>query len=85
MEATLAMMDEQKKRGKLLEAYEAPDACIVISESPSAEDLIQTQAAIPMGGFLDFKVYPLADFRKSMQAFIEACKQAEKMFPGAPK
>ena len=86
MEATLAWMDEQKKRGELLQAYDAPGGiCIVISESPSAEDMVQTLAAIPMGGFLDFKVYPLADYHKSMEAFIEVCKQAEKLFPCAPK
>ena len=86
LEATLAWMDGQKKQGKLVEAYEAPGGTsLVISEHPSAEDLVQTLAAIPMGGFLDFKVHALADFHTSMQVHIEACKQAEKAFPAAPK
>ena len=86
MEATSAWMDEQKKKGKVLEAYLSPGGtCIVISEEASAEEIVQDQAAIPMGGLMDFKVYPLADMKKSMQAYIAACKQAVKMFPSATK
>ena len=86
MELTSAWMDDQKKKGKVLEAYLSPGGtCIVISEEASAEEIVQDQAAIPMGGFMDFKVYPLADMKKSMQAYIEACKQAVKLFPSAPK
>ena len=86
LEATVAWMDEQKKKGKIIEMYEIPGGdCVVISEHSFADDLAQTLAAIPMGGFLNFKVYPLADFNKSMQAYIGACKQAEQLFPSAPK
>ena len=86
LEATVAYMDELKKKGKLLEAYHSPDgAAIAICEHPSAEDAVQTVASIPMYGLLDIKAYPLADFNKSMQAFIEACKKGEKLFPSAAK
>ena len=86
MEATVAWMDDQKKRGKLLEAYMTPGgASAVICEHPSVEDAAQTIAACPMGGFLNFEVYALADYHVAMKAYIEACKQAEKLFPSAPR
>ncbi len=43
------------------------------------------EATSPMSGFMDNKVYPLADWHKSVQAYIEACKKAEKLFPSAAK
>ena len=86
MEAGVAWMDEQKKKGKLLEAYQTPDkSTVAICEVASIEDGIQMEATNPMSGFMDNKVYPLADFNKSMQAYIGACKQAEKLFPSASK
>ena len=86
LEASVAWVNEQKKAGKLLEIYAIPDGRTVgISEHPSAEEVAQTLAGVPMGGFLNFEVYPLADFNESMKAFIEAAKRAEQLFPAAPK
>jgi len=82
MEASVAWVNQQKKVGKLLEIYAIPDGRPVgISEHPSAEDLAQTLAGVPMGGLLNFEVYPLADFNQAMKANIEAYKAAEQMFP----
>ena len=87
LEASAAWVNEQKKAGKVLEIYEIPGwaRTIVIAEHPSAEDVAQTLAGVPMGGFLNFEVYPLADFNESMKANIEAAKAAEQLFPCAPK
>ena len=85
MEASLAWVDAHKKAGEILEVYETPEGTIVICEHPSVEEFMQRIASIPMGGFMNFKVYPLADFKVSMKAYINAIKQAEKLFPGAPK
>jgi muconolactone delta-isomerase len=83
MEATVAWVNQQKKAGKLLEIYGIPGwwRTVSISEHPSAEEVAQTLATVPMGGFLNFEVYPLADFNQSMKAHIEAAKAAEQMFP----
>ncbi len=86
MEATVAWVNQQKKAGKLLEIYTVAGwaRTVGISEHPSAEEVAQTLAGVPMGGFLNFEVYPLADFNQSMKAHIEAAKAAEQLFP-APK
>lgn len=87
MEATVAWVNEQKKAGKLLEIYSIPGwwRTVGISEHPSAEEVAQTLAGVPMGGFMNFEVYPLADFDESMKAHIESAKRAEQLFPAAPK
>jgi muconolactone delta-isomerase len=83
LEASVAWVNQQKKAGKLLEIYSTSGwgRIVAISEHPSAEDVAQTLAGVPMGGFLNFEVYPLSDFNQSMKANIEACKTAEQMFP----
>ena len=87
MEASVAWVNEQKQAGKLLEIYSIPGwwRTVAISEHPSAEDVAQTLAGAPMGGFLNFEVYPLSDFNQSIKANIEAAKRAEQLFPAAPK
>jgi len=83
LEASVAWVNEQKKAGKLLEIYSIPGwwRTVGISEHPSAEEVAQTLAGAPMGGFLNFEVYPLSDFNQSIKANIEAYKAAEQMFP----
>jgi muconolactone delta-isomerase len=82
MEASVAWANQQKQAGVILEIYAIPDGrTVVICEHPSAEDLAQTLAGVPMGGFMNFEVYPLADFDQAMKAYIEAAKAAEKLFP----
>jgi muconolactone delta-isomerase len=87
MEATLDLMNKEMKAGRILEAYfmAGSERSIVIGELKSAEELVQVQSTLPVGGFMDFETYPLADFNESMKAWIEAYKAAEKMFPGPPK
>jgi len=87
LEATLAWVNQQKQAGKVLEIYSVPGwwRTIAIVEHPSAEDVAQTLAGVPMGGFMNFEVYLLADFNESMKANIEAAKAAEQLFPAAPK
>jgi muconolactone delta-isomerase len=82
MEATVAWVNQQKKAGRVLEIYAIPDGrTVTISENPSAEDIAQALAGVPMEGFLNFEVYPLADFNETMKAYIESAKTAEQMFP----
>jgi muconolactone delta-isomerase len=87
MEATAAYMEQAKKDGQVLEYYFIPgwDRSVVIHESDSAEAIVQALTGLPVGGFLDIEVYPLADPFESMKAYIEALKEAEKMMPGPPK
>lgn len=87
MEATLALMNQEMKAGRILEAYfmAGSGRSMVIGENKSAEELVQVISTLPIGGFMDFETYPLADFNESMKAYIESMKAAEKMFPGPPK
>lgn len=83
MEMSVVAVDELKKNGTILEVYYTPGQFIFISDYPSHEALVEKMASVL--GFMDVEVYPLADFHKSVEALIEACKQAEMLFPGTPK
>jgi len=87
MEATDALMAQQKKAGNVSEYYFIPgwDRVVTIGDFKSAEEINQRLCELPVGGFLDFEVYPLADPFESMKPYLEALKAAEKMFPGPPK
>jgi muconolactone delta-isomerase len=87
LEATLDLMNQNKKAGKILEMYYMAGSgrSMVIGEQKSAEELVQAISTLPIGGFMDFETYPLADFNESMKATIESMKAAEKMFPGPPR
>jgi len=87
MEATLDVMKQETKAGRILEYYFIPgwDRVVAINEVKSAEEIVQRLSMLPVGGFLDFEVYPLADAFEAMKTYIESLKTAEKMFPGPPK
>jgi len=87
LEATAAWVNEQKKAGVILEIYAIPGwrRTIGISERESAEDLAQALGEIPLAAFMNFEVYPLADWHEAIKAQIEALKRAEKLFPAAPR
>jgi muconolactone delta-isomerase len=87
MEATADVMKQAMKTGRVLEYYFIPgwDRIVTISEVKSAEEINQRLCELPVGGFLDFEVYPLADPFESMKPYLEALKTAEKMFPGPPR
>jgi len=87
MEATLDLMNQEMKAGRILEAYfmAGSGRSMVIAEAKSAEEIVQRINALPVGGFMDLETYPLANFNEAMKAHIEAMKTAEKMFPGPPR
>jgi len=87
MEATLNVMNQEMKAGRILEAYfmAGSSRAAVIVEAKSAEEIVQMIMALPIAGFMDFETYPLANFNESMKIDIETLKAAEKMFPGPSK
>lgn len=87
MEATLDLMNQEMKAGRILEMYfmAGSNRSMVISEAKSGEEIVKNISRLPIGGFMDFETYPLADFNESMKAWIENMKAAEKMFPGPPR
>ena len=87
MEATLDLMNQEMKAGNVLEYYFIPgwDRVVAISEVKNAEEIVKLLSDLPVGGFLDFEIYPLADAFESMKPYLEALKTAEKMFPGPPR
>ncbi|MCX6000413.1 MAG: hypothetical protein NTU41_12760 [Chloroflexi bacterium] len=79
MEATIAGVDAQKKAGIIKEVYAIPGGrTAVICEHASAEELAKAIASIPMGPFMNFEVYPLADFNQTMKAYLDMVKMAEQ-------
>ena len=87
MEATFDLMNQEMKAGRILEAYfmAGSGRSMVIAEVKSAEEIVKNISGLPIGGFMDFETYPLADLNESMKTWIEAYKAAEKMFPGPPR
>jgi hypothetical protein len=87
MEATVELMNQEMKSGRILEAYfmAGSGRSMVIAEAKSAEEIVQRINALPVSGFMDFETYMLANFNESMKSHIETMKAAEKMFPGPPK
>lgn len=86
-ETTVAVMNEQKKQGKILEYYDIQGGArsVAIVENTTGEDMAKVFGEIPLASYMDFEIYPLADFNKSMKIAIEGLKEAEKMMPGATK
>jgi len=87
MEATIDVMNQEKKAGNVGEYYFIPgwDRVVAISEAKNGEEIFQRLSRLPIGGFLDYEVYPLIDAFEAMKTYVESMKTVEKMFPGTPK
>ena len=83
MEATVDYLKQMKQSGKILEAYAlaGSERTMTIAELDSPEEITKIIAGVPMGAFLDFETYPLADFEEMMKYQIESAKKAEQLFP----
>jgi len=83
LEAMQAWMKQQKQSGKILEAYVIPawKRGVVISEFDSAEEISQLLPQMPGFGFMDFELYPLADFDEGIKNFLEGLKKAAQAVP----
>jgi len=66
MEATHAWTNQQKQAGTISEIYVIPEwrRTVVISEAESAEAMAQRATEVPLGGFMNTEIYPLADFNE---------------------
>ena len=86
-EGLLAWMNQQRQSGTILESYVIPawKRGIIICEYESAEQITQTLPGMPGFGFMDFEIYPLADFDGALKSLIEALKKVEQQFTAAPK
>jgi len=83
MEATVGYLKQMKQSGKILEAYAlaGSERTMTISELDSPEEIAQMIAGVPLGPFLNWETYPLADFEEMMKYEIESAKKAEQLFP----
>jgi muconolactone delta-isomerase len=83
MEATVDYLKQMKQSGKILEAYAlaGSEQTMTISELDSPGEIAQMIAGVPMGAFINFETYPLADFEEMMNYQIESAKKAEQLFP----
>ena len=86
-EANMELVNQARKAGKIREIYWIPgwNRGVSIEDKKSAEEVVQTLSGSPMFAFLNFEVYPLADFDESRKVLLESVKAAEKMMPGPPK
>jgi muconolactone delta-isomerase len=82
-EGMLGWMNQQRQAGKVLEAYVVPawKRGVVIYEFESAEQITRVLPGMPGFGFMDFEIYPLADFDESVKNLVEALKKVEQLFP----
>lgn len=87
MEASVAVVNKQRKEGKIEQIYWVPGAATTISlgECKTAEEMVKNFNESPSANFMSFEVYPLADFNESMKIIIERLKEAEKMMASMPK
>jgi muconolactone delta-isomerase len=87
LEASIAVMNQHKKAGRVSEFYFIPGwgRSVVIQETKSAEEVVQIIGATPVTAFMNIETYPLADLNESMKTMLESLKAAEKMFPSPPK
>jgi hypothetical protein len=86
LEASLAVMNQHKKEGKILEFYFIPGArSVIIGESKTAEEMVRNFSEAPVTMYMDWEIYPLADFNEGMKTIIGRLKEAEKMMPGPPR
>ena len=83
MQGMQAWMKQQKESGKILEAYVIPGwkRGVVIGEFGSAEEITQMLPQMPGFGFMDFEMYPLADFDEGVNDFVEGLKKAQQSAP----
>jgi muconolactone delta-isomerase len=87
VEASISVINRHKKAGKVLEVYSIPgwDRNVVISEAKSAEEVVQRISEFPVAAFMNFEVYPLADWDESTKITLKSLKAAEKMMPSSHK
>jgi hypothetical protein len=86
-EASIAVMNQQKKAGKIVEFYWIPGTSrsVVIREAKSAEEIVKDMSEVFATALANFEIYPLADFNESQKILLEMLKAAEKMTPAPPK
>lgn len=82
-EGLLSWMQQQRQAGKVLESYVIPawKRAVLICDFESGDQITQILPGMPGFGFMNFEVYPLADFDGAVQSLIEALKKAEQMMP----
>jgi hypothetical protein len=79
-ETSLNAIRQQKKEGKVLEAYYSPVGCsVAILDYKGADEWVKDQTSVPILRYYDWEVYPLADFDESMKGILEGLKAAENM------
>ena len=83
-ESTFKQLKQAMKEGKIPEFYYAPGwgRAVSIQEHDSAEEVTKMIEGTPIAPYMNFEVYPLANFEESMKIFIESWKRLEKLMPG---
>ena len=81
-EGLIGWTNQQKQAGVVLESYVVPawKKAVIICEMDSAEKITEILPGMPGFGFMDFELYPLADFDGAVQSLVEALKKAEQLF-----
>jgi muconolactone delta-isomerase len=82
-EGLLGWIGQQRQAGRVLESYVIPawKRAVIICDFESADQITQILPGMPGFGFMDFEVYPLADFEGAVKNMVEALKKAEQMMP----
>ncbi len=87
-EASLAAWEQQKKEGKIVEAYYLPETrrLMVILNYDNADQWAKDQTKLPILNYVEVETAgALSNYDEFLKATLEAAKAAAKMMAGATK
>jgi hypothetical protein len=87
MEVSVAVLEQQKKEGKILDSYYLPgsDRIMVMLNYDSAEKWAKDAGMIPILRYCDFTADPLVDLIPYMKDLVNGAKMAAAKMPIPPK
>lgn len=85
MEASVARTIQNKKEGKLLDIYNIPGGgrSAMILKLETAEEMSKYFQESPFASYMDYEIYPLADF--NLKPTIEGLKETDRKKPSTTK
>ena len=78
-EASIAVMQQQHKEGKLLEYYYSPAGggrIIIILDYRDGEEWVKDLMSVPIQSYYEYDIYPMADGFETAKAMFAAMKAA---------
>ena len=75
LEASWAVMKQQKEQGKIVDYFYSPLGCtVVIVDYENSDEWVKDQMSIPILSYYEQDIYPLSDLGKTVEAMVDALK-----------